>query len=67
MPDVSIEHVVTPTTKSSLGAKGAGESGMAGVPQSILSAVNDALKPLGGEVSAVPITPEDVLTSLGRI
>jgi len=67
MPDVSIEHVVTPTTKSSLGAKGAGESGMAGVPQSILSAVNDALKPLGGGVSAVPITPEDVLKGLGRI
>jgi len=67
MPDVFIEHVVTPTTKSSLGAKGAGESGMAGVPQSILSAVNDALKPLGGEVSAVPITPEDILKGLGLI
>ena len=66
-PDVVIEHVSTPTSKTTLGAKGAGESGMAGVPQSILSAVNDAIRPFGGEVSAVPITPEDVLRATGRV
>ena len=67
MPDVVIEHIVTPTTKTSLGAKGAGESGMAGVPQTILSAVNDAIRPLEGEVSAVPITPEEILKALKKI
>ena len=67
MPDIVIEHVATPTSKTVLGAKGAGESGMAGVPQSILSAVNDAIRPFGGEVSAVPVTPEDVLRATGRI
>lgn len=67
MPDIVVEHVVTPTSKTDLGAKGAGESGMAGVPQSILSAVNDAIRPFGGEVSAVPVIPEDVLRALGKI
>ena len=67
MPDIVVDHVVTPTSKTELGAKGAGESGTAGAPQTILSAVNDALRPLGGEVTAVPITPEDVLCTLGKI
>ena len=67
MPDIVVEHVVTPTSKTDLGAKGAGESGMAGVPQAILSAVNDAIRPFGREVSAVPVTPEDVLRALGKV
>ena len=67
MPDIVVEHVVTPTSKTDLGAKGAGESGMAGVPQAILSAVNDAILPFGREVSAVPVTPEDVLRALGKV
>ncbi|MFT5485863.1 MAG: carbon-monoxide dehydrogenase large subunit, partial [Alphaproteobacteria bacterium] len=67
MPDIVVEHVVTPTSKTTLGAKGAGESGMAGVPQSILSAVNDAIRPYGGEVTAVPVTPEDVLRAMGKL
>jgi aerobic carbon-monoxide dehydrogenase large subunit len=67
MPDIVVEHVVTPTSKTTLGAKGAGESGMAGVPQAILSAVNDAILPFGGSISAVPITPEDVLQALGKV
>ena len=67
MPDIVVEHVITPTSKTTLGAKGAGESGMAGVPQTILSAVNDALLPYDGEVTAVPVTPEDVLHALGKL
>ncbi len=66
MPDVSVGHVVTATSKTELGAKGAGESGMAGAPQTILSAVNHAISPFGGAVSNIPITPEDVLRALGR-
>lgn len=66
MPDIVVDHVVTPTSKTALGAKGAGESGTAGAPQTILSAVNDAIRPLGGAVSAVPVTPEDVLRALGK-
>jgi carbon-monoxide dehydrogenase large subunit len=67
MPDIVVEHVVTPTSKTTLGAKGAGESGMAGVPQTILSAVNDAIQPADHEVTAIPITPEDVLLAVGKL
>ena len=66
-PDIVIEHVSTPSSKTTLGAKGAGESGMAGVPQSILRAVNDAIRPFGGEVSAEPVSPEDVLYATGQL
>ena len=66
MPDIVVEHVMTPTSKTTLGAKGAGESGTAGAPQTILSAVNDAIRPFGGAISNVPVTPEDVLQALDR-
>jgi carbon-monoxide dehydrogenase large subunit len=67
MPDIVTAHVETPTSASTLGAKGAGESGTAAAPGAILSAVNDALRPLGARIDAIPITPEDVLRALGRV
>ena len=42
------------SSKTTLGAKGAEESGMAGVPQSILSAVNDAIRPFGRRSQRYP-------------
>jgi aerobic carbon-monoxide dehydrogenase large subunit len=65
MPDIDIGHVVTPTTDSELGAKGAGEAGTAGAPACVMNAVNDALRPLGAvPITAMPITPELVLRAL---
>jgi carbon-monoxide dehydrogenase large subunit len=67
MPDIDIGHVVTPTTDSELGAKGAGEAGTAGAPACVMNAVNDALRPLGAApITAMPITPERVLQALRR-
>jgi carbon-monoxide dehydrogenase large subunit len=66
MPDIEVGHVVTPTTDSELGAKGAGEAGTAGAPACIMNAVNDALRPLGATpIVEMPITPERVLRALG--
>jgi len=66
MPDIEVGHVVTPTTDSELGAKGAGEAGTAGAPACIMNAVNDALRPLGAApIVEMPITPERVLLALG--
>ena len=66
MPDIEVGHVVTPTTDSELGAKGAGEAGTAGAPACIMNAVNDALRPLGAApIVEMPITPERVLRALG--
>jgi carbon-monoxide dehydrogenase large subunit len=68
MPDIDIGHVVTPTTDSELGAKGAGEAGTAGAPACVMNAINDALRPLGAApIVEMPITPERVLEALGRV
>ena len=67
MPDIDVAHVQTPTSVSELGAKGAGESGTAAAPAVVMNAVNDALRPLGARVVSQPMTPETVLTALGKI
>ena len=67
MPDIEVEHIVTPTAQSELGAKGAGEAGTAGAPAAILNAVNDALAPLGARpLAETPLSPAAILAALGR-
>lgn len=67
MPDITIAHVVTPTSSSALGAKGAGEAGTAGAPAAVMNAVNDALRPHGARLDRMPMTPERVLRALGQV
>jgi carbon-monoxide dehydrogenase large subunit len=67
MPDIDVEHVVSPTSESELGAKGAGEAGTAGAAAAVANAVNDALKPFGAIITEIPLTPQVILTALGRI
>jgi CO/xanthine dehydrogenase Mo-binding subunit len=49
--------VVTPSPFTPLGAKGCGEGAMHTTPAAILSAINDALVPLGARATEVPATP----------
>ena len=67
MPDITVAHVETPTRTSVLGAKGAGEAGTGGAPAALLNAVNDALAPMGASIWQMPMTPERILTALGRL
>jgi carbon-monoxide dehydrogenase large subunit len=67
MPDIAVGHVVSPTTDSELGAKGAGEAGTAGAAAAVANAVNDALVPFGVTITEIPLTPEVILRALGRI
>lgn len=67
MPDMQVGHVETPTKESELGAKGAGEAGTAGAPAAVMNAINDALRPLGAQVTEMPFTPERILRALGKI
>ncbi|MEQ1647230.1 MAG: xanthine dehydrogenase family protein molybdopterin-binding subunit [Hyphomicrobiaceae bacterium] len=67
MPDIDVGHVETPTRESLLGAKGAGEAGTAGAPAAVMNAINDAIRPLGGQVFAQPFTPERILRAIGKI
>jgi carbon-monoxide dehydrogenase large subunit len=67
MPDIDIGHVVSPTFETELGAKGAGEAGTAGAAAAVANAVNDALRPFGAVITEIPLTPQLILTALGRI
>ena len=67
MPDIDIGHVVSPTSESELGAKGAGEAGTAGAAACVANAVNDALAPFGAVITEIPLTPELIMTALKRI
>jgi len=49
-----------PCTHNPLGAKGCGEAGSIGAPAAIVSAVLDALRPLGVNEITMPLTPECV-------
>jgi carbon-monoxide dehydrogenase large subunit len=67
MPDIDVGHVVSPTSESELGAKGAGEAGTAGAAAAVSNAVNDALRPFNVTITEIPLTPQIVLTALGQI
>jgi aerobic carbon-monoxide dehydrogenase large subunit len=67
MPDIDVGHVVSPTAETELGAKGAGEAGTAGAAAAVSNAVNDALRPFGAIITEIPLTPQIILTALGRI
>lgn len=51
----------TPTPLNPLGAKGAGEGGTAGAGAAIANAVADALRPLGVEITDLPLSPDRIL------
>jgi carbon-monoxide dehydrogenase large subunit len=64
VPEPRIEHMQTPSPLSMFGQKGIGEGGAIGPPAAIANAVNDALAPLGVELTELPITPHRVLAAL---
>ncbi|MBX5493616.1 MAG: xanthine dehydrogenase family protein molybdopterin-binding subunit, partial [Chloroflexi bacterium] len=61
MPPFALGHRESPSPRNPLGLKGLGEGGTISPPAAIANAVADALRPLGVEVHAVPLTPERVL------
>jgi carbon-monoxide dehydrogenase large subunit len=66
VPAIRIEHMETPSPYTELGVKGIGESGAIGPPAAIASAINDALRPLGAEVCASPMTPRRIVEAIQR-
>ena len=57
VPRLEIHHLESPTPLNPLGVKGAAESGTIGAPATIISAIEDALRPLDIRVSQLPLTP----------
>jgi aerobic carbon-monoxide dehydrogenase large subunit len=60
LPDLAVTLTGVPTNANPLGVKGSGQAGAIGAPQTIISAVLDALAPLGVTHIDMPATPEQV-------
>jgi carbon-monoxide dehydrogenase large subunit len=60
-PLIEIHHMESPTPLNPLGVKGAAESGTIGAPPAIVSAIEDALRPLRVRITELPVTPERLL------
>jgi carbon-monoxide dehydrogenase large subunit len=61
LPRIEIRHMETPTPANPLGVKGAAESGTIAAPAAIVSAIEDALRPLSVRVRELPVTPPRLL------
>jgi carbon-monoxide dehydrogenase large subunit len=61
IPPIEIHHLDHPSSLNPLGVKGVGEGGVMPVAPAFAAAVEDALKPYGGHINAVPFGPPDVL------
>jgi carbon-monoxide dehydrogenase large subunit len=64
LPRIETAHTVTPTTVNPLGVKGIGEAGTIAAVPTIVSAVCDALAPLGVTHIDKPLTPARVWAAI---
>jgi carbon-monoxide dehydrogenase large subunit len=64
VPAVRIIHMETPSPYTEFGQKGIGEGGAIAPPAAITNAINDALAPLGVEITESPVTPRKLLAAL---
>jgi carbon-monoxide dehydrogenase large subunit len=66
MPPINFSTLSTPTDTNPLGVKGAGEAGTVGATPAIISAVLDALAPVGVEDITLPATPHKVWKAIAE-
>jgi len=64
VPDARIDHMETPSPYTQFGVKGIGEGGAIAPPAAIVSAINDALRPLGAEVTHSPASPRRIVEAV---
>ena len=57
VPHIEVDHVETPSPLNPLGVKGAGEAGAIPAPSALVSAIEDALSPLGIFITESPVSP----------
>ncbi len=56
-PAIEIAHLTTPSPSTRIGSKGGGEDGCIATSTVLMSAVEDALRPLGVKVMSTPLSP----------
>lgn len=64
MPEIKLEFIEMPSTKTVFGIKGVGENAINGPPAALMSAINDALKPLDATIAELPMRPARVLAAI---
>ena len=64
VPDPRIIHLETPSPYTRFGVKGIGEGGCIAPPGAIINAINDALHPIGVELSMLPVTPRRIVEAV---
>ncbi|MFC7054353.1 xanthine dehydrogenase family protein molybdopterin-binding subunit [Hansschlegelia quercus] len=64
IPAPRIDHMETPSPYTRFGVKGIGEGGAIAPPAAIANAINDALRPLGVEMLASPVTPDRIVEAV---
>ncbi|PPR12028.1 MAG: Caffeine dehydrogenase subunit alpha [Alphaproteobacteria bacterium MarineAlpha11_Bin1] len=66
LPNLRLDHLVTPSPLTEYGVKGLGEGGAIPPPAAIANAINDALSGLDVEVTETPMTPRRVLETIAN-
>jgi CO/xanthine dehydrogenase Mo-binding subunit len=66
VPNVEVLHHETPSPYTAYGVKGGGEGGRMVAPCAITAAVEDALRPFGVQIDALPITPDQIVEWAAR-
>jgi aerobic carbon-monoxide dehydrogenase large subunit len=65
-PDLLSELAEVPATTNPLGIKGAGEAGATGAPPAVITAILDALRPLGIDHIDMPATPNRIWQAINK-
>jgi aerobic carbon-monoxide dehydrogenase large subunit len=61
VPEIEYGHIETPAPTNPGGHKGMGEGGAIASPPAVINAVADALAPLGVQITAQPLGPDDII------
>ena len=61
LPPIEVVHMASPSPYTPLGTKGMGEGGAIGAPAAVVNAVENALEPLGVQISELPVSPDRLL------
>jgi aerobic carbon-monoxide dehydrogenase large subunit len=64
VPSIRLDHIETPSPHTFFGQKGIGEGGAIAPPAAIANAVNDALAPVGVEITDSPLTPRRIAEAI---
>jgi carbon-monoxide dehydrogenase large subunit len=63
-PEITLEHIESPSPRTLLGSKGVGEGGTIGAFAAVANAVADALAPLGVTLTDLPYSPDAIFMAI---